>query len=191
MPICFICKEELLNITFLHIRFEFKHKQIEFYVCVETDCQNRKFDSFGSLRKHFNLYHNVQKPQKSVHHNKRLENNEQDYTHNVYHDNSFKTFNFNSLIHNNFDMQNCTTDKIVSFFARLLSNYLSLSKALFRKHVQNLYQEIQEFFFNDCLGEIECCLNTISTSNNNKIVINKIQTICENYKNSFYLMSTE
>jgi len=119
-------------------------------------------------------------PQKSVHHNKRLENNEQDYTHNVYNDNSFKTFNFNSLIHNNFDMQNCTIDKIVSFFARLLSNY-----ALSQKHVQNLYQEIQEIFFNDYLGEIECCLNTISISDNNKIVINKIQTICENYKNSF------
>jgi len=179
MPIRFICKEELLNITFLRIHFEFKHKQIEFYECIETDCQNRKFDSFGSLRKHFNLYHNVQKPQKSVHLNKRLENNEQDYTQNVY-NNSFETFNFNSLIHNNFDMQNCTTNKIVSFFARLLSNY-----ALSRKHVQNLYQEIQELFFNDCLGEIECCLNTISTSDNNKIVINKIQTICKNYKSSF------
>jgi len=140
-------------------------------------------DSFGSLRKHFNLCHNVQKPQKPVNHNKRLGNNEQDYTDNVYNDNSFKTFNFNSLIHNNFDMQNYTTDKIVSFFARLLSNY-----ALSRKHVQNLYQE---FFLNDCLEEIECCLNTISTSDNNKIVINKIETICENYKSSFDLMSTE
>ena len=51
-------------------------------------------------------------------------------------------------------------------------------------------QEIQEFFFNDCLGKIEYCLNTISTSDNNTTSISDIQIICKDYKDSFDFMSS-
>ena len=102
MSICFICKEELLNIKILYIHFEYKHKQIQYYECVEIDCQNRKFDTFISLKRHLNLYHNVQESQKSISHNKRrLESSEQDHIHNVYNynDNSFEISNSENLYH--------------------------------------------------------------------------------------------
>lgn len=44
MLICFIYKDELLNIKILCIHFEFKHREIQYYECVETGCQNRKYD---------------------------------------------------------------------------------------------------------------------------------------------------
>lgn len=62
---------------------------------------------------------------------------------------------------------------------------------VFLEIVQNLYQEIQELFFNDCLNIIEDCLNSVRISNDNKIVIDKIQSICKDFKHSFELMSTE
>lgn len=95
--------------------------------------------------------------------------------------------NLNDLLnYNDSDLENCTVDKVTTFFAKLLSNY-----GLPRNHVQNLYQEIQELFFNDCLGKIEEYLSFIPISDNNKNAIDRILSICKNFKYSFKLMSTE
>lgn len=201
MPICFICKEELLNIKVLRIHFEFKHKQVKFYKCVEIGCQSRKFDTFKSLKKHFDLHHNIQESL-SINQDKTLSNQQNvdrtssdlDLDLDLDQDNDNDNFfgnsdpsNLNGLLnHNGSDLKNCTIDKVASFFARLLSNY-----GLPRNHAQNLYQEVQGLFFNDCFRKIEDFLISIPISDNNEIAIGKIQSICKDYKDSFALMSTE
>lgn len=164
MPICFICKEEFLDIKVLRIYFEYNHKEVKLYKCVENNCQNRKFDTFESLKRHFNLHHNIQKLQMFINEDKNF-NNEQNVNvgnFDLENDNFVESSNldsseFNCLLHyNNFDIQNRTIIKVTSFFAKLLSNY-----GLPRNHVQNLYQEIQELFFKDCLNKIEDCLDSI------------------------------
>ena len=76
-----------------------------------------------------------------------------------------------------------TTDKVASFFAR--HQITSFHENMFK-----ICQEIQELFFNDCLGKIEYCLNTISTSDNNTTAVSDIQIICKDYKDSFDFMSS-
>lgn len=119
-----------------NIHFEYQHKQVEFYECIEIGCQKRKFDTFESLRRHFNLHHNIQEAQMSINQDEKInnqqENNVNNYTNNldVDNDNFFgndsfcDASNLNDLLnYNDSDLENCIVDKVTNFFAKLLSNY--------------------------------------------------------------------
>lgn len=68
---------------------------------------------------------------------------------------------------------------------------LLFSRNFHQNLVQNLYEEIQEHFFTDCLAKIEDCLNFIPTSADNETAVSEITSICKAYNDSFELMNTE
>lgn len=194
MPTCFICKEILKTIKLLYIHFEYKHQsQLEFYECVESDCHKRKFDTFESLKRHLNLHHYNRESQKSITQDKNvgcvnlLNNFESHNDNNIIQIVNCDLLQATILSKDKIpDMQDNAMDNIASFFAKLSSNY-----GLPRNHVQNLYQDIQKLFFNDCLKQIEECINSTPSLDNNADFVHKIQSICQNYKKSFEVMSTE
>jgi len=203
MPTCFICKKILKTIKLLYIHFEFKHQsQFEFYECIESDCHKRKFDTFESLKRHLNLHHDFQESQESIIQNKSIVDDDINLIDNFeYHNNDnimqipmiYTNYNYDLLQatislkdKNNSNMQDNVINRIASFFAKLLSNY-----GLPRNHVQNLYQDIQELFFNNCLKQIKDCIDSIPILDDTAAFVHKIQSICQDYKECFEIMSTK
>lgn len=147
------------------------------------------------MKRHLNLHHYCQESQESITQNKSIVDDDINLTDNFeYHtnDNIMQIPNYDllqatiSLKDKNSDMQDSVINRIASFFAKLSSNY-----GLPRNHVQNLYQDIQELFFNNCLKQIKDCIDSIPTSDDTAAFVHKIQSICQDYKECFEIMSTE
>lgn len=193
----FYIKEEFSNVQLLRIHFKYKHEEIKHYDCAEIDC-HRKFDTFESLKKHLNLYHNIQQSKRCINQDK-VSNDKQNI-------NCMSNLDLNNDIHfleicnsdlhishtddsnhnNSFNFEEHIFDKVASFFAKLFCNY-----GIPRNHIQNLYKEIKTLFLDDCLEEIENFLSSIQNIDNSKIAVDKIQSLCKDYKKCFKSMSTE
>lgn len=132
MPICFICKQRVLDIKLLRIHFEYRHEHVSFYKCVEDDCQ-RKFDTFNSLKRHFHLRHD-QEPQRLKNQNANLDteqkNNFISNINNQSDTNSFGSCDNSALdlphsLQHDPDIRNRVMNKVASFFTKLSSKSCS------------------------------------------------------------------